>query len=68
MGALFTRINDFLNEEQTIQVLYALVLIMALLWLLTGGFNLGRKKPRQYSKKESKKEKEEIRDKARKKL
>ena len=39
MAEFFTTINDFLNDPQTLKVLYALVLIMALVWLLSGGFS-----------------------------
>lgn len=39
MVEIFTNINNFLNSPQTIKVLYTLVLIMALAWLLSGGFS-----------------------------
>ena len=41
---LFSDINHFLNSPQVVEVLYTLVLIMALLWLLTGGFSFLKKK------------------------
>jgi hypothetical protein len=44
MGQFFSSINNFLNDEQIIKVLYFLVLLMALVWLLSGGFRFLNKK------------------------
>jgi len=44
MGEIFTRLNHFLNEPHSIKVLSVLVLIMALLWILSGFSFLDRKK------------------------
>jgi hypothetical protein len=59
MGQLFSRINNFLNDEQTIEVLYFLVLFMALLWLLSGGFRFLHKKTKRKKIQKQKQKKEE---------
>jgi hypothetical protein len=52
MAEFFITINDFLNEPQTLKVLYALVLIMALVWMLSGGLRF-LNKPKDRDKQDS---------------